>query len=366
MAHETTYDTLGQSSAKLHPSIEVVEGMDRATLLYDARTKNYARIGDTAAKVVASIEKMADDVTIEQVVRSLSEQNRASEEAVWEKVGPMFAHLDQMGILRDSTQPSTNQSTEYEFTLLRRYPLVTDPGRIFGPFRILFKKFPGSVAGALLGIVVLASIVILAITLPGIITEGINNITFGAAAIALLFTTFIHEAAHAALLVRYEVPPREAGVGLLFGFLPVAYVDRSDSYRIVEKRKRVLVSLIGPLTDLSLAGVAAFASFYVSGNDGMILSNLSLLLFVVFLINLNPILPTDGAHALEALTGEINVHSRAFTYVFGRFFGKSQKAQSHAAQRGRPILYYGVIILTVLWLCVIAASIFFTILGLVS
>src|SRR5699024_12650568 len=53
MAHETTYDTLGQSSAKLHPSIEVVEGMDRATLLYDARTKNYARIGDTAAKVVA-------------------------------------------------------------------------------------------------------------------------------------------------------------------------------------------------------------------------------------------------------------------------------------------------------------------------
>src|SRR5699024_12799015 len=97
------------------------------TLLYDARTKNYARIGDTAAKVVASIEKMADDVTIEQVVRSLSEQNRASEEAVWEKVGPMFAHLDQMGILRDSTQPSTNQSTEYEFTLLRRYPLVTDP-----------------------------------------------------------------------------------------------------------------------------------------------------------------------------------------------------------------------------------------------
>src|SRR5699024_4921885 len=110
-----------------------------------------------------------------------------------------------------------------------------------------------------------------AITLPGIITEGINNITFGAAAIALLFTTFIHEAAHAALLVRYEVPPREAGVGLLFGFLPVAYVDRSDSYRIVEKRKRVLVSLIGPFTNLQLAGLRRLRSFYYRGNAGMIL-----------------------------------------------------------------------------------------------
>src|SRR5699024_9599904 len=164
----------------------------------------------------------------------------------------------------------------------------------------------------------------------------------------------------------YEVPPREAGVGLLFGFLPVAYVDRSDSYRVVEKRKRVLVSLIGPLTDLSLAGVAAFASFYVLFQHGLILSTVSLLLFVVFMINLIPILPSDGADAVEELTGDINVHSRVFAYVFGRLLGKSQKAQSHAAQRGRPILYYGVIILTVLWLCVIAASIFFTILGLVS
>lgn len=361
-ARRATY--LPASRARLHEAVELVEGMDGATLLYDSRTKQYTRIGATAAQILTLTLEMPEDSTVQDVMEALAEQNRTTAEVVWEKAGPLFKDLDARGSLVDSAEPDEKSRVTEGFQLIRRYPMIEDPARILGPLASVFKGIPSLIVGGLTVIGIGAAVVSLALTLPDLISAGVNQTAFVAAAVVLIFTTFLHEGAHSALLVRYGTPPREAGVGLLFGFLPIAYVDRSDSYRIVERRRRVFVSLAGPLTDLVLAGAAAFAARFFTGSDHDLLSNLAILLTLMFFINLNPILPTDGAHALEAATGQINVHAKAFEFVFGRFTWKQRNRVRRRVNGRMKALYICVVCLAVVWLVMIVMMLVLTVVGL--
>lgn len=355
---------LPASRARLHQAVELVEGMDGATLLYDSRTKQYTRIGATAAQILTLMSEMPEDSTVQDVMEALADQNRTTADVVWEKAGPLFKDLDARGSLVDSAEPDTKTRVTEGFQLVRRHPMIENPARILGPLAGIFTGIPSPLVVGLTAIGVSAAVVSLSLTLPELIAAGVDQTAFVAAAVALIFTTFLHEGAHTALLVRYGTPPREAGVGLLFGFLPIAYVDRSDSYRIVERRRRVFVSLAGPLTDLVLAGAAAFAAQFVTGSDQDLLYNLAVLLTIVFFINLNPILPTDGAHALEAATGQINVHAKAFEFVFGRFTPKQRTRMRPPVSGRMKVLYVCVVCLTAVWLVMIVTMLVLTVVGL--
>lgn len=355
---------LSESRARLHDAVELVEGMDKATLLYDSRTKQYTRIGDTAAQILTLASELPEGTTVGGLMEVLAEQNATTVDAVWEKAGPLFEDLDARGGLIDSAEPDKDSHAAEGFQLIRRHAMIKNPARIMGPLAKLLVAVPAPVLAVLAVGAVGAAVVSLSLALPDLWAAGIDQTSFVAAAVALIFTTFLHEAAHAALLVRYGVPPREAGVGMLFGFLPIAYVDRSDSYRIVERRRRVFVSLAGPLTDLVLAGAAAFAAQFATGFDQDLLHNLAILLTLIFFINLNPILPTDGAHVLEAATGQINVHSKAFGYVFGRFT-RSQRGRISQPVTGRMKAWYiCVVCLALVWLGLIITMVTLTALGL--
>lgn len=355
---------LSASRAKLHSDVEMITGMDGAALLYDSRSKKYTRVGTTASKIISLAAELPEDTTIEDLVEILAKQNSTTAEAVWTKTGPLFEDLDARGCLIDSEAPDGDAQSGEGFQLIRRYPMVQNPARLLGPINRVFVSIPSAVCAVAAGVLLLAAVISLATWLPSVWDDGLGRDTFIAAAVALIFTTAIHEAAHAALMVRYGTPPREAGVGMLFGFLPIAYVDRSDTYRIVERRRRVLVSLAGPLSDLFLAGCAAFAARFATGSEQQFLSSLAILLSFVFIVNLNPILPTDGAHALEAATGQLNVHSKAFTYVFGRFVRSRAHQRLKQEPRRTRAWYVIVVLLSTGWLLLIIAMMVQTVIGL--
>ena len=48
-------------------------------------------------------------------------------------------------------------------------------------------------------------------------------------------------------------------------FLPLAYVDCTDLYRLPERRPRVMVALAGPFVDLVAAGLAAAVALTTTG-----------------------------------------------------------------------------------------------------
>ena len=355
---------LTASRAKLHGDVEMFTGMDGAPLLFDSRNRKYTRLGTTAAKIIALASELPKDTTIEDLTEILAKQNSTTADVVWTKVGPLFEDLDARGCLIDSEAPGEDGQHLEGFQLIRRYPLVKNPARVLGPINRVFVGIPSVVVAVTSTILLVAAVISLATWLPSVWAAGLRRDTFIAAALALIFTTAVHESAHAVLMVRYGTPPREAGVGMLFGFLPIAYVDRSDTYRIVERRKRVLVSLAGPMSDLFLAGCAAFAAIFAAGPEQQFLSSLAILLILAVIVNLNPILPTDGAHALEAATGQLNVHSKEFTYVFGRFV----KSRAHHRLKKEPrkvrVWYALVAILSIGWLLLIIAMMVQTVIGL--
>ncbi len=128
----------------------------------------------------------------------------------------------------------------------------------------------------------------------------------------VLLEVAVHEVAHAAVCRVFGVGVREAGIMLWGWFLPLAYVDCTDIYRLPAKRPRIMVALAGPYVDLVAAG--ACSSVALEGRGELSGTAFAILLSLVLMLarNLTPLLPTDGYHALEAATGELNLRHRAW------------------------------------------------------
>jgi putative peptide zinc metalloprotease protein len=109
---------------------------------------------------------------------------------------------------------------------------------------------------------------------------------------------------------------REAGVGLMLYVMPVGYVDRTDAYRVRDRKSRAFIALAGPVNDqlwFGVTGVIALA------NQGTELGNFAFtyLIFQAFLtlMNFNPVSPSDGYHMVSALSGAINFRGQALSYL---------------------------------------------------
>ena len=127
----------------------------------------------------------------------------------------------------------------------------------------------------------------------------------------------LHELAHAAVCRAFGVRIREAGVMLWAWFLPLAYVDCTDIYRLPGRRARIMVALAGPFVDLVVAGTAAAVALTTRGETAGTAYMVLLTLAFVLLRNLTPLLPTDGYQALEAATGELNLRARSWAQLRG-------------------------------------------------
>jgi putative peptide zinc metalloprotease protein len=133
-------------------------------------------------------------------------------------------------------------------------------------------------------------------------------------AAGVLLHGILHEIAHTLTIRWYGVPIRGAGVALLYWLIPVFYVDRTDSYRVAARRPRVAIALAGPVFDaLACALTAVLAQ--MGGAAGPVFASLCTIQVLILLSNLNPLLPTDGYHALEAGVGELNVRGRVLRFL---------------------------------------------------
>jgi putative peptide zinc metalloprotease protein len=155
----------------------------------------------------------------------------------------------------------------------------------------------------------------------------------------------VHELAHATMCHALGVRVREAGIRLWCFLFPIAYVDRTDAYRVRSRACRAAIALAGPVVDLTAAGVAAAASLVLPGRAGATAFLILAVLIVLLVGNLNPLLPTDGYHAIEAASGELNFRSRAFTYVGHRLLLIAMPSALAATSRGRRAVYTGYAIL---------------------
>lgn len=156
--------------------------------------------------------------------------------------------------------------------------------------------------------------------------------------LAYPFVKALHELGHALAVKRWGGEVHEIGVMFLV-FLPVPYVDASDSMAFPEKWRRALVGAAGILVELLLASIAALV--WINAEDGMV----SAFAFAVMLIggistllfNGNPLLKFDGYYVLSDLIEIPNLAQRSnqyLGYLVQRHAFGVEDAQNPATARG--------------------------------
>jgi len=164
----------------------------------------------------------------------------------------------------------------------------------------------------------------------------------------------VHELAHAAVCDYYGAKPREIGTGLYY-LAPYFYCDTSDSWRL-SRRARIMISLAGPLSTVTIASFLVFWSFLIpSGYEQNILRVAAFFGYYGSLINFSPVIETDGYYILADIMNIPNLRDEAFSYikrVFRRAFRRQVPAVRQSARRARIIALYSAI--SVLWLAYFA------------
>ena len=128
------------------------------------------------------------------------------------------------------------------------------------------------------------------------------------AAVLLLAIKAMHEFGHALACRTVGAECREMGVFFFFG-APCMYCDVSDTWRVPNRWKRILVSAAGMIAELAIAMVACLVWYTnsVPWVQSIALQVMLCCTVVTVLINANPLLRYDGYYILSDAMGIPNL-----------------------------------------------------------
>lgn len=162
--------------------------------------------------------------------------------------------------------------------------------------------------------------------------------------IVLFLQIGFHELSHALVCQYLKVPAREAGVGLMLYVMPVGYVDRTDSYRITDRKSRAFLSLAGPVNDQIWFGVTGLVVLLAPAEISHLAFSMLMLQVLLTLMNFNPLVPSDGYHAISALTGTVNFRGKALNYLTHKLLRVplSESQLTVSRKTSRAYIWYGI------------------------
>lgn len=355
-------DALRGIPLRLADGVEQLIGANDEPMLFHAPSGRYTRLSRAGLRVVGLLDgvRTADDL-VALLARGDDEQRARREQSVLR----FLSELRQAGLLTLPPLPEDRRRRAARASggeLLWRKPLLRDVGVRLEPAAALLRRVPPALLRALIALaLVLAAALVVAVLSGGL--PDTTGATWGIVVALLLVQLAFHEASHALVSRYHGVAVREAGVGLLFYFWPIAYVDRTDAYRLRERSKRASIVLAGPACDLLFAGGYAVVALLA---DGAVADTARALVVVEcfgILATFNPLLPSDGYHAIEAASGELNLRSRAFGYVGHRLTRvAAPSALAHVTAR-RARFYVLFAALCVAYVVVLCAGMALTLLG---
>jgi hypothetical protein len=124
----------------------------------------------------------------------------------------------------------------------------------------------------------------------------------------------VHELAHGAVCYYYGAKPTGMGTGLYY-LAPFFYCDTSDAWKL-PRRARIMISLAGPVSEVTISAVFVFLSYFVtSGFAHTVLIVGAFLGFYATIINLSPIIETDGYYILTDLLNIPNLRDETFGFI---------------------------------------------------
>lgn len=131
--------------------------------------------------------------------------------------------------------------------------------------------------------------------------------------VALALVKAAHELGHAYVATAFGCRVHTMGVAFMM-MAPLLYTDVTDSWRLRDRRKRLLIDGAGILVELAIAAIAIFLWAFLPDGPlrglAFVLSAVSMLSSLA--INLNPFMRFDGYYLLSEAIGVDNLQPRAF------------------------------------------------------
>ena len=171
---------------------------------------------------------------------------------------------------------------------------------------------------------------------------GLSSGDAAAASLVLLamnyFLTFVHELAHAVVLVHYGRRVKSAGFMIYFGS-PAFFVDSSDGL-MMERGQRIMQAFGGPFAELVIAGAASFAAWAAPDSwAAPILYKFALLNYFIIFLNLVPMLELDGYFVLSDLIQVPDLRPRSLQFIRYDLWVKVRRRERFTKQEIGLALY---------------------------
>ena len=316
---------------RLRRGVSLIVGMDDQPMLFDSDSGKYHRLGAAAACIVNQFDGVRPLPTI------IDELPQDIDEAGATRITGLVDNLRDKGLLaggepapavpeapvrtrrtrgRHTAQPRQARHLKVERPRrsggwwLPRIIIARKYHRIVAPIVTLLQRLPApalswvflalAACGYAAGAMVLSSLA--GGPRPGVLVTAV--------AIQLV-SILLHESWHAIVAGYLGTPIRGLGVALMFWAVPIAYVDRTDSYRVRSRSGLTMLALAGIFSDGVVCGLEAAIAWASTGTVRQVALTLCAFQLTMLVTNLNPLTQSDGVAAVEAATGSVNLRGRS-------------------------------------------------------
>ncbi|WP_314901272.1 PqqD family protein [Actinomyces naeslundii] len=347
---------------RLRRGVSLIVGMDNQPMLFDSDSGKYHRLGAAAAFIVNQFDGVRSLPTI------IEELPQDIDEAGAKRITSLVDNLRDKSLLvgsepapaaavpaapartrrtrgRHTAQPRQARHLKVERPRrsggwwLPRIIIARKYHRIVAPIVTLLQRLPAralswvflalAVCGYAAGAMVLSS-------LAGGPRPGVLVVI--AAVVIQLVSILLHESWHAIVAGYLGTPIRGLGVALMFWAIPIAYVDRTDSYRVRSRRGLTMLALAGIFSDGVVCGLEAAIAWASTGTVRQVALTLCAFQLTMLVTNLNPFTQSDGVAAVEAATGSVNLRGRSM-FVLRRVLTRQPLPPALAVMR--PAVRWG-------------------------
>ena len=347
---------------RLRRGVSLIVGMDNQPMLFDSDSGKYHRLGAAAAFIVGQFDGVRPLPTI------IEELPQDIDEAGAKRITSLVDNLRDKSLLvgsepapaaavpaapartrrtrgRHTAQPRQARHLKVERPRrsggwwLPRIIIARKYHRIVAPIVTLLQRLPAralswvflalAVCGYAAGAMALSS-------LAGGPRPGVLVVI--TAVVIQLVSILLHESWHAIVAGYLGTPIRGLGVALMFWAIPIAYVDRTDSYRVRSRRGLTMLALAGIFSDGVVCGLEAAIAWASTGTMRQVVLTLCAFQLTMLVTNLNPFTQSDGVAAVEAATGSVNLRGRSM-FVLRRVLTRQPLPPALAVMR--PAVRWG-------------------------
>ena len=318
---------------RLRRGVSLIVGMDNQPMLFDSDSGKYHRLGAAAAFIVNQFDGVRPLPTI------IDELPQDIDEAGATRITGLVDNLRDKGLLaggepipavpeapvrtrrtrgRHTAQPRRARHLKVERPRrsggwwLPRIIIARKYHRIVAPIVTLLQRLPAPALSWVFLALAACGYAAGAVALSSLAGGPRPGVLVLVTAVAIqLVSILLHESWHAIVAGYLGTPIRGLGVALMFWAIPIAYVDRTDSYRVRSRRGLTMLALAGVFSDGVVCGLEAAIAWASTGTVRQVALTLCAFQLTMLITNLNPLTQSDGVAAVEAATGSVNLRGRS-------------------------------------------------------